>query len=492
MRVLLASSELYPYSKTGGLADMAAALAKFLARAGNEVGVVTPLYGGIRERFRAIQPFDWRLEFALDGHRVSGSVWCTRPEPNLTLYFVDQPGFFRRDGLYGNALGDYRDNAERFVFFSLAVVNFARYLPWKPQLVHVHDWHAGLVPLLIHHTRQTSAWPQCPHTCLTIHNLAYQGIYPAAKYALTGLPSAYFSVEGLEYHGQMNCLKGGIAHADALTTVSPTYASEIQTPAYGEGLDGLLRRRARDLTGILNGVDYDEWQTTANRHLAAPYDVSDLTGKATNKSSLQYHMGLPIRPEVPVFGQVSRLAHQKGVDFQLRALEETLAADIQYVVLGSGDPELQASLLALQDRHADKVAVRLGFNNALAHQIEAGSDFFLMPSRFEPCGLNQMYSLRYGTVPIVRATGGLQDSIVDVREEPTHANGIKFKHCSPAALTKAIHKALALFKHPELLHHFQVNGMTADFSWQRSTQQYQDLYHRLTRNGSPAPSTSRA
>ncbi len=479
MRILLATSELFPYSKSGGLADMASALAKFLAAAGHRVGVVTPLYKGIRERFRQLQPFDWEMQLPLDGSQVSASVWILEPAPNLTFYFIDQPGFFRRDGLYGTGGIDYADNPARFTFLSKAVIHLARYLPWRPEIVHVHDWHVGLVPLLLRHEAVTTRWSNPPRSCLTIHNLAYQGVYPPDTYRLTNLPWGYFTADTAEFHGSFNHLKSAIATADAITTVSPSYAQEIQTAEHGCGLEGLLQQRATALTGILNGVDYDEWQTHDNRFLTAPYDLQDLAGKQANKLALQRELGLPPDADVPVFGSVTRLVHQKGVDITLGALEEMLAGEMQFVLLGSGLPEFQDAFLALAERHPLKTAVRLGYNHGLSHRIEAGCDFFLMPSRFEPCGLNQMYSLRYGTIPVVRATGGLIDSVMDVRDDAEAANGIKFHEYSDAALVKAIRKAQALFREPDLRLHYQQNGMAADFSWARSAARYGDIYQSL-------------
>ncbi|HNQ87452.1 MAG TPA: glycogen synthase GlgA [Verrucomicrobiota bacterium] len=481
MRILLASSEVYPYSKSGGLADMVAALGKFLARAGHDVGLVTPLYRGIRERFRLLQPFRYRLEVPLGHATVSATLWTTAAPDGLRLYFVDQPAFFQRRGLYGEDDVAYADNAARFIFLSKAVAHLARHLTPPPEVVHVHDWHVGLVPLLIRDAAVRGGWREAPGTCLTIHNLAYQGVYPRAIYEATNLPWSYFTHEGLEFHGHVSLLKAGVAYADALTAVSPQYAQEIQTPEQGCGLDGLLRARAGRLSGILNGVDYEEWRTRNNPSLVHGYDLADPDGKAANKAALQHELGLPARPEVPLFGIVSRLVDQKGIDIELTALTELLASDIQVAVLGAGQPEFEEGFLRLADLHPEKVGVRLGYNHGLAHRIEAGSDFFLMPSKFEPCGLNQMYSLRYGTIPVVRATGGLDDSVIDIREDPARANGIKFHEYSSAALAKAIRKALALHGDPELVAHYRFNGMTADFSWDRTAAEYVAVYERIRR-----------
>lgn len=479
MKILLASSELHPYSKTGGLADMVGALAKFLAKAGHKVGVVTPLYRGIQEKFPEIKWLDWTINLPMGSKWVQGEIWTHEVSENLTIYFVRKPEYYFRSGLYEERNISFPDNSERFIFLSKCAVNLARYLPWKPEIVHVHDWQVGLVPLMIQHAREVDGWTNPPHTCLTIHNLAYQGVFPPADYDLTNLPQKYFHPAGVEFFGMFNCLKAGIEYSDLITTVSPRYAREITTEVFGCALDGVLRRRQNSLVGLLNGVDYEEWKTVGNPHLKHAYSIEDISGKELNKQDLQSELGLPVNSNIPLFGNISRLADQKGVDIQLGALEEMLATDIQFVQLGSGSPEFERGYRKLAERHPNKVSVTIGFNQGLSHRIEAGCDFFLMPSRFEPCGLNQMYSLRYGTLPIVRITGGLDDSVIDVSEDPDKANGIKFQEYSVRALAKAIRKALVIYSEPELLDHYRHNAMSADFSWERSAEAYEDIYRRL-------------
>lgn len=478
MRILLATSEVHPYSKTGGLGDMVAALGKALAHDGHQIGIVTPLYGGILEKFPQLQRLDWTMELLLGKRTISGEVWTLQPVKNLTIYFVRQPEFFDRNGIYQENGHTYPDNGARFIFFSKAVVHLARYLPWQPEIVHVHDWQVGLVPAMILNDKYRAGWGTAPPTCLTIHNLAYQGVFNREEYALSNLPLDYYHLNGIEFYGAMNCLKGAISYANVLTTVSPRYAREITTEAFGEGLDGLLRSRQGSLVGILNGVDYEEWNTTHNPHLKHPYSPDQMAGKALNKTELQREMGLPERPDAPLFGNISRLVDQKGSNLILGSLEEMLASDIQYVQLGSGSPELEQALLKLAVRYPDKVAVRIGYNTGLSHRIEAACDFYLMPSRFEPCGLNQMYSLRYGTIPIVRATGGLDDSIKDVAEEENEATGIKFYEFSVRALSRAIRKALVLYQTPDLFELVRRNGMETDYSWERTTHYYEAVYER--------------
>jgi starch synthase len=431
---------------------------------------------------------DLQLDQPVDDRRITAGVLTIQPRPGLTYYFVDQPQLYQRDELYQERGVDYWDNAVRFAFLSKCVVQLARDLPWRPELVHVHDWHVGLVPLLIRHEAGMGRWPNPPRTCLTIHNLAFQGLFPPAAYRLTNLPWDYFHLEGAEFHGRANFLKAGIAYADELITVSPGYAREITTSELGYGLQGILQARRNSLTGILNGVDYDEWRTTRNPFLAHAYSARRLNGKARNKLALQKELGLPARAKAPLFGVVSRLTDQKGMDVLLPALEEMLASGFQFALLGAGQPEYEAGFTELAQRHSSQVAVHLGYDAGLAHRIEAASDFFLMPSLFEPCGLNQMYSLRYGAVPVVRATGGLNDSVVDLREDPLKADGIKFHDYSAGALAKAIRKALALFQAPDLLAHLRRNGMAADFSWEQSAAKYLEVYRRAAAGGaSPAP-----
>jgi starch synthase len=476
MKILLASSEVHPYSKTGGLADMVAALAKTMARLGHQVGLVTPLYRGIADKHKDLRPFDWKLDLPLGDHVVSGSVQVLQPEPNLTIYFIDQPAFYQRASLYQEGAHDFADNDQRFIWFSKVVVNLALYLPWKPELVHIHDWQVGLVPMLLQAEAAKAATGKPPATCLTIHNLAYQGVFPADSFWLTNAPFAYFNPNGAEFWGSLNCLKAAIAYSDFITTVSPRYAREITTEEFGCGLDGLLRSRKDQLVGILNGVDYDEWNTTNNPSLISAFSAEKLADKTANKLALQEQLGLPVRADVPMFGTVSRLADQKGMDIQLGALEEMLAADMQFVLLGSGSPAMENAYRELAHRHAGKVGVKIGYDHVLAHRIEAACDFFLMPSKFEPCGLNQMYSLRYGTIPIVRAVGGLDDSVIDATESNEDANGIKLHEYSVRALSKAIRKALILYKNPEALMHFRQNAMNANFSWDRTAEEYVAVY----------------
>jgi len=483
MKILLASSEVYPFSKTGGLADMVGALGRALVKAGHEAVIVTPLYRGIREKFPALRRVNWHFDLPMGHRHVLGDLWELEQNGEAKIYFVEQAGYFDRAGIYLENNLSYADNAERFIFFSKCVVNLARYLPWQAEIVHVHDWQVALVPALILQ-QQKEGWGNPPPSCLTIHNLAYQGVFPAEAFALTNLTAEFFAPDGVgaEFYGLLNCLKGGIIFADTITTVSPRYAREITTEELGCGLDGVLRRYSHKLTGILNGVDYNEWNTTKNHRLLRPYTIARMAGKAYNKRELQRQLALPVDEKIPLFGNISRLAEQKGVDIQLGALEEMLNSNIQFVQLGSGSPEFEKGYRDLARRYPGKVSVQFGYNETLSHRIEAGCDFFLMPSLFEPCGLNQMYSLRYGTIPVVRATGGLDDSVIDYSQDPENADGVKFYEYTSRALAKAMRKALAIYERPELLREFRRNAMLADFSWEKTVQEYLKVYGQ-TRKG---------
>jgi starch synthase len=438
------------------------------------VHVVLPRY-----RTNAIGAADARLQTTLmvpQGDVVREAGLRTLRHRDVAVSFVVADEYFDRDGLYGDSHGDFGDNAARFAFFAHAVVALAARLDPPPDVVHCHDWQTGLVPLLL----RTSPEPTLARvpTAFTIHNLGYHGAFGLDMWPALGLDRRWFTSEHLEFYGLVNFLKAGLVFADRLTTVSPRYAAEIQTPEHGNGLDGVLRARASALRGILNGIDVARWDPSRDPFLAATFDADNLAGKAECKARLQRDYDLPIRARVPLFGMVTRLAEQKGIDILSAALPRLLEHDLQIVILGRGDERYERWLADAARRDSARLAVRLAFDEALAHQVEAGADAFLMPSRYEPCGLNQMYSLRYGTVPVVRATGGLDDTIDDVDAIPA-GTGFKFADYSADALLATVERALARYADPTGWQRIMREGMRRDHSWQRAANAYLDLYREM-------------
>ena len=462
------ASECAPLAKTGGLADVLGALPPVLRELGENVAVVIPRYGSIDLK-AARRVYDG-LPVFLGLARYDTAIYLA-PEA-FPLYLVDCPALFDRKGFYGEAGLDYPDNHIRFAVFARAALGVARYL-FQADILHCHDWQSGLVPAYLRTTFSTDPTFLGLKTLFTIHNLGYQGLFPKGAVADAALDPALFRPDGLEFFGRVSYIKGGIALADALSTVSPTYAREIQTPELGFGLDGALRARADVLTGILNGVDYRQWSPEADPLIPADYSPDDLGGKRVCKRRLLEEFGLPTEAmDAPLMGIVSRFTRQKGTDILAEVAGRIVAEGTYLVALGSGDPEYEAFFLDMQAANPGRIAVRIGFDDPLAHRIEAGADMFLMPSRYEPCGLNQMYSLRYGTVPVVRATGGLNDTI----DEET---GFKFTDYSGPALLEAVRAAARAYSDTELWRERMRRGMRKDFSWRASAEAYQSLYRRL-------------
>ncbi|MGO9229435.1 MAG: glycogen synthase GlgA [Bryobacteraceae bacterium] len=468
-RVLMISSEAAPLAKTGGLADVVGALPGALRDFGCAAAVVIPRYGWISLK-DARRVFD-HLPVYLGPAGFDVSIYQAPAE--FPLYLVECPSLFDRPGFYGEAGVDYPDNDIRFAVFARAALGVARRL-FPPDVLHCHDWQAGLVPAYLRSTLAGDPTFMGMKTLFTIHNLGYQGLFPATALKRVALDESVFTPDGLEFFGKVSYIKSGISFADALSTVSPTYAREIQTPEYGCGLDGVLRGRAAVLSGILNGADYGEWSPENDPLIPAPYSALDLSGKRTAKELLLTELDLPAEAmERPLLGIVSRFTEQKGVDLLAEVADQIVAEDVYLVALGTGEPEYEESFRAMAERFPGRVAVRIGYDNRLSHLIEAGADMFLMPSRYEPCGLSQIYGLRYGTVPVVRATGGLDDTI----EEST---GFKFQDCSGTALLGAVRDAVEAFSHPDAWRAVMLRGMQRDFSWKASAQEYAALYGRLT------------
>jgi len=481
MKILFVASEVVPFAKTGGLADVAGALPKALAGFGHDVRVILPRYRVVDPAKCKLTKTALRLTVPVGARVLEGALWETMiPGTKIPVYFIDQPALFDREGLYQDKGVDFPDNLERFSFFSHAALQAMEQLGWKPDIVHCHDWQTSLVCARLALTRAADPFWQATRTILTVHNLAYQGLFPGESFGLTGLPPQAFSIDGLEFYGQVNCLKAGLVYADLLTTVSPTYAREIQSAQMGCGLEGVLIARREELVGIVNGIDPDEWGPKADAHLPARYGVEELAGKSLCKLALQKRSRLPER-HVLLVGMIQRLAEQKGIDIFVQAAEDLLKLEVQLVILGTGEPLYHQKLSDLAARFPDRLALTLGFDNTLAHQIEAGADAFLMPSRFEPCGLNQMYSMRYGAVPIVRKVGGLADTVVDVSPETLRvgtATGFVFEPYTADALLQTVKRAVAAFGDHALWSSVVRHGMQQDFSWGRSAQTYVRLYTR--------------
>jgi len=468
-KVLMVASEAAPFAKTGGLADAVGGLASALVSRGEDVAVLLPKYRDVRPDGAERVFYDLPVWLGTSRY-VAGIDRILRD--GVQFYFVDCPEFYDRAGIYNEKNLDYPDNHIRFAVLCRAALGIVRYL-FRPRILHCHDWQASLVPAYIRHLLQGDPTFLGIKLLLTIHNLGYQGIFPRAALADIGFDETVFHPGAMEFFGQINYLKAGIVWSDAINTVSPTYAREIQTPEYGFGLEGLLRTRAACLFGILNGVDYSEWNPERDPYLVHPYSASDLEGKRSAKRALLEAFGLAAGGiDRPLIGMVSRLADQKGFDLIAAIQNELLMENVGLAVLGAGDPQYESMFQALAARYPDRVGVRIDYDESLAHRIEAGSDIFLMPSRYEPCGLNQLYSLRYGTLPVVRATGGLNDTI----DERT---GFKFKEYTGQALLAAIRAALAAYREPGEWRARMRRAMEKDFSWGAAASEYSALYQSL-------------
>jgi len=469
MRILMAASECVPFAKTGGLADVLGALPAALAELGHEVAVILPRYQ--RVHLKNPEVLIPSMSVPMGGVLRFATILEEKSDSKVRHFFVDHPPYFDRPELYGPPGGEYWDNAGRFAFFCTAVLECAKQI-FHPDILHCHDWQASLIPVLKKTTYQYDwTFGRVP-AVLTIHNLAYQGNFDKAAVPGIGLSWDLFTMHRLEHHDRLNLLKGGIVYSDALTTVSPRYAAEIQTPYYGEGLDRTVRDHAGKLRGILNGVDYGEWNPATDPFLAANYSPADLAGKRECKRDVLNEFGLEQDLDRPLIGIVSRFASQKGFDIIAGSAYELISNDVALVVLGSGDPAYEALFRELHIVFPGKAAARIGFDNKLAHKIEAGSDMFLMPSRYEPCGLNQMYSLKYGTPPIVRATGGLDDTV-------DAATGFKFIYPDGTGMMWAIREALTAYHDHDRWQSLMLAGMARDHSWTVSAHAYEQLYRQL-------------
>lgn len=476
MKILYVAAEAVPFAKTGGLADVAGSLPKALKADGVDVRVIMPKFGKIPEAYRNAMehvydgelPVAWRKKYVgLDKYELDG----------VTYYFVDNEEYFNREGFYG-----YDDDAERFSFFSRAVLDLLPAMDFWPDVIHTNDWHAGLVNVFLKLEHMGDARYEHIKTVYTIHNLKYQGVFPKDVMPdVLGLDWKYFNNGDLEFYDAVNFMKGGIIYADAITTVSKTYAKEIQYPYFGEHLDGLLRSREQDLSGIVNGIDYSVYNPRTDKYIFETYDEESLDRKLDNKIALQKSLGLPERRNVPLIAIVSRLVEPKGMDLVVRMMDEILQhEDIQLVVLGTGEKRYEDWFKGLAWRYPKKVSVNIYFSNELAQRIYAGADIFLMPSNYEPCGIGQLIALRYGTIPVVRQTGGLKDTVQQYNKYTQEGNGFVFENYNAHEMMYALKRALSFYGSYEIWHKIQFNAVQADYSWKRSAKEYEALYERLT------------
>ena len=489
MKIILASSEVVPFAKTGGLADVCGALPGELANLGHDVAVFLPGYRCVSRVDTKIQALPVELELPIGDKLEKVQISKAKlPNSNIDVYFVMHSDYYNRDGLYGDQDGDFEDNCERFVLFARAVLESIREFDLQPDLIHVNDWQTGLIPALLKTEYCENPLYRDIASLITIHNLAYQGVFSADSQSITGMDPKYFNWEQMEFHGQLNLLKTGIVFADAINTVSPTYAREIQTVEQGCGLEEVLQNRSDRIFGIINGIDPNDWNPATDSHLqhhfTADFDPTvGSEGKAKCKQALQVEANLEARPDVPLIGIVGRLASQKGWSLILPVLRDWLEhVDAQWVILGTGDPDYHDVLTSLHRSHPNKLSLALDFSNPYAHRIEAGADLFVMPSQYEPCGLNQMYSMAYGTIPVVRRTGGLADTVTNADNETIDnktATGFSFSDYSVEALNETLHRAMHVFHNQKnVWRQMMINGMTTDWSWTNSAKKYEQLYHK--------------
>lgn len=484
MNIVIISTEAVPFAKTGGLADVCGALPVQLAQRGHQVSLIMPGFRQIRAAGRDIEETDLSVRVSIDGREIAAKISrSTLPDSDVPVYFINQPELFDRAQLYGDEKGDYRDNCLRFAFFSRACLGAITRLDLQPDIVHCNDWQTGLVPAYIAEDFEQHPWMNRAASLMTIHNMAYQGVFPKENLSLTGFDWGQFHHNGLEFYDQINLLKTGIQYADTVTTVSARYAEEIQTEEHGCGLQGVLQARSESLFGVPNGIDTGIWNPQTDPHLAANYSLDNWAeGKNANKRAIQERFGMEVDHEAPVIGLVGRLAEQKGWELVIESMQHFLASghEAQWVVLGTGAPHYHDALTQLAEKYSGRLGLHLGFSDALAHQIEAASDIFLMPSRYEPCGLNQLYSLRYGTVPVVNPTGGLADTVVDTCEQTLAdktSSGFYLSSFDAPGLTAALSKALRIrSQEPEKWSQIVTTGMQQDWSWGRSADRYVQIY----------------
>jgi starch synthase len=480
MKIAMIASEVVPFAKTGGLADVVGALPKFLSPLGVELRIFLPFYRETEKKNLPLRRVIESLEMEWKGEKVPFSVWESGDNA-LVFLMIERDEYFDRDFLYGTPQGDYPDNGERFAFFSKAALESLRHLNFRPDVIHAHDWQAAIALAFLKFVYAQDPFFAYTRSLFTIHNLAYQGLFEKDVLSRIGLPDKLFNMEDLEFYGKVNYLKGGILYSTAVSTVSRRYSQEIQTPEFGYRLDGLLRKRRDHLFGILNGVDYADWNPATDKFIVRPFDPTYVDGKKECRKDLLRAFGLDaVKEETPVVGMVSRLAGQKGFDILCESLEGIFKMGAVLVILGTGEEVFQKALSAAREKFPGSLGLRIAYDESLSHKIYAGSDMFLIPSRYEPCGLTQMYSLRYGTVPVVRATGGLDDTIQEYDPVGGTGNGFKFQEYTSTALLSSLQKAMAVHRQKGRWRQLVQKAMASDFSWEVSAREYLRLYQRLS------------
>lgn len=474
MKILIATPEAVPFAKTGGLADVTGALLKEYRGMRKKAYLILPLYKRIKERFK-VKSTGMKIKVLSGDRHLTGSLFSY----GGYAYFIECDEFFDREDLYGTSQGDYPDNASRFAFFSQGILEACKVLGFKPDVIHCNDWQTGLVPLYLKTTYRSDEFFCNTASLITIHNLGYQGLFPATEMPATGLDSVLFNPEGIEFYGKINFLKAGLISADFITTVSNNYAREILSKEYGFGLDGVLRRRSAFLKGIINGIDYREWNPESDRLIPQNYNVRSINGKRKCKPQLLKDCGIKVSGDVPVVGLVGRLSTQKGSDLFLESLEGILSLGVVLIVLGKGDEVFHVRLREASEKYKDRLHVRIGFEDDLAHRIYAGSDIFLMPSRYEPCGLGQLIAMRYGTIPVARRTGGIGDTVLDHEPLRGSGTGFLFSDYTPSALQECMKRALSVYVDKAKWHRLIHSAMSMDFSWRSSAKRYLELYEMV-------------
>jgi starch synthase len=480
INVLFLAPEVAPFAKTGGLADVVGSLPDALRRQGVDTSICLPFYRNVKEGGYRLTRIIAGLEVPFGSGSLACSIWSGETANGTAVYFIEREDLYDRPSLYRTPEGDYYDNFERFAFFSRAALHFARHAGLQTDVIHCHDWQTGLAPVYLKTLYRGEPFFLNTASVFTIHNIGYQGLFPPEKLRLSGIPYSEFHPEGLEYWGQVSLLKAGIVYSDVITTVSPRYSKEIQTAELGLGMEGILRRRSDSLYGILNGADYSQWDPAVDAHLPIRFNAEELNGKKECKTLLIAEMGLDEKiSDKPLLGYISRLSGQKGCDLLLKVADRVIGEGAGLVVLGAGEELYEKAVAKLAEDHPGRIAVRIGFDEPLAHRIMAGSDMLLVPSQYEPCGLTQLYALRYGTIPVVRATGGLADTISPYSETTREGNGFRFESFEPEPFFAAIRQAFRLYRKGRIWRQLVVSGMKADFSWDRSAGRYLEIYRGL-------------